>query len=305
MTGYDVSDHDMPNFLWPGRRDVSAIEDAALAALLSGQEPEDLPAGLQPAADVLAALKARPSGDELAGEMIAMAEFRQRVGVSAHARRSTRRRPALLTSLMSAKVAVAAAAVAIAVGGIATAAYAGALPATAQSFAHDWIGAPTVYSHPAGPSAGQAAKFAAPSVPAPCVAYWHAARHGTAAQKAAAYATLEQAAGGADKIAAYCRPARHQHRPHFRRYGCWTPVPNASWSPGPQPSWSPSPQPSASATPVPSPSCTQFPHPSYSPRPYKPRPPLKHRHFPPHHGKPGRPFPHPTPSAYPTPTPSA
>ncbi len=134
----------MPNFPWLGRQDASAIDDAALAAILSGPEvPEDLAAGLQPAADVLAALRARPSGDELAGEAFAMAEFRNQVGVPDRVRRTRpRRRPALLTSLMSAKIAVATAAVAITIGGVATAAYAGALPAPAQRLAHDVIGAP-------------------------------------------------------------------------------------------------------------------------------------------------------------------
>ena len=142
----------MPNFPWPGRQDASSIEDATLEAMLSGPDvPVDLAAGLQPASDVLAALRARPSGDELAGEAFAMAEFRNQVGVPVPVRRSRhRRRPALLPSLVSAKVAVAAAAVAIAVGGVATAAYAGALPAPAQRIAHDVIGAPPEHhaSHP-------------------------------------------------------------------------------------------------------------------------------------------------------------
>lgn len=144
----------MPNFPWRGQ-DASAIEDAALAAMLSGPDmPEDLAAGLQPAADVLAALRARPSGDELAGEAFAMAEFRNRAGMPDPVRRTRpRRRRALVTSLMSAKVAMAAAAVAITVGGVATAAFAGALPAPAQRLAHDVIGAPA--EHRAPHSSGQ------------------------------------------------------------------------------------------------------------------------------------------------------
>jgi hypothetical protein len=307
MTGHVVSDDDMPNFPWPGRRDASAIEDAFLAALLSGQEPQDVPAGLQPAEDVLAALKARPSGDELAGHAAAMAEFRQHVGVSAPVRSLTRRRPALLTSLMSAKVAAAAAAVAIAIGGVATAAYAGALPSGAQSFAHHWIGAPA--AHGAKPTAGMVAiHHTAPAVPAACVTYWRAKAHGTKAQQSAAYTALVKAAGGANKIATYCGLARHRHhRHHFLRRGCFAPVPNASWSPRPQPSGSPGPRPSWSPRPMPSPnpSCTPVPMPSVTSRPHHHHPVFRFgRH---HHrfGKPGFPGHKPGPAPSPMPTPTA
>jgi len=281
----------MPNFRWLGRQD--AFEDAALAALLSGPEvPEDLASGLQPVADVLAALRARPAGDELAGEALAMAEFRERVGAS-HPARATRprRRPALLTSLMSAKVAVAAAAVAITIGGVATAAYAGALPGPAQSIAHDVIGAPAGHNHSSAsrPSAHR------PDGHLLCYAYAYAKAHGTAAQQAAIYKKLVKAAGGASKVAAYCAAARRPH--HFRPYGCMQPGPHPTWSPTP----SASPSPSPSFTPLPRPTCTPMPHPSFTPRP--------HRHR--HHRRFGKHFPHPSfspkpqPSFTPGPRPSA
>jgi hypothetical protein len=316
VTGYVVSDDDMPNIPWPGRRDTSAIEDAALAALLSGHQPDDLPAGLQPAADVVAALMARPAGDELAGETLAMAEFRKRVGVSDLSRRSRRRRPAVLTSLMSAKVAVAAAAVAITLGGVATAAYAGALPASAQSIAHDWIDAPAAHkgSHPAGPASGPVATR--PAAHPLCAAYAQAAAHGTAAQKAAAFRKLAAAAGGATKIGAYCWPDHPRGHHHWRRPFCW-PTPNASWSarsqpsgsahpmptsvPNARPSWSPRPQPtpSLSCPPVPAPGRTSRPH-----RHWAPFPVSKH-HAGPHLGRPGLPISKPSrPAAGPTPSPA-
>jgi hypothetical protein len=135
----------MPYFPWPGRRDASA-EDAALAALLSGSGgPEDLSASLRPAADLLAALRAGPSGDELAGESAAMAEFRDRVGVSEPTLPARRRRPSVLSSLLSAKAAAAALAVAVVFGGVASAAYAGVLPSSAQRVAHEFIGAPAAH----------------------------------------------------------------------------------------------------------------------------------------------------------------
>jgi hypothetical protein len=309
MKGYGVSDEDMPSFPWSTRRDASAAEDTSLEALLTGPEaPDDLSAGLQPAADVLAALRARPSGDELAGEAMAMAEFRSRVGVSDPSRRPRRRRPALLTSLLSAKAAVAAAAVAIALGGVATAAYAGALPGSAQKIAHDWIGAPAQKDAHHWPAASPAQRAAF----ALCAAYAHAKADGTAAQQAAALSKLEKAAGGASKVTAYCREVRHHRFHHGHRFGCW-PMPTGSWSPGPSPTPSAAPSPTASATasPAPTPSCSPrpFPTPSFSPRPGH------HHHFPPgpfpfrHHHRhfPHHPSPHPsmTPSPFPSSTPSA
>jgi hypothetical protein len=278
VTGYGVSDDEMPNFPWPGRGAASASDDAALAALLSGtQVPEDLPAALQPAADVLAALRARPSTDEVAGLTAAMAEFRERVGVPDPSRPTRRRRPSLLTSLVSAKVAAAAAAVVVVVGGMATAAYAGALPSTAQGIAHSWIGAPGVHhshshSHSSGPGAG---------------------RSGTGSPSA---------------------PARQRRHHHFRRYGCfasaphssWKPGAHPSWSPGAHPSWSPRPRPSASGSSAPRPTCPPFPVVTHSPRLSKPRPHYGHRHFSQLPSTPRHPpFPRPVPSVSPTPTASA
>jgi hypothetical protein len=278
----------MPNFPWQGRQDTSAIEDDALAAMLSGPEvPEDMPTGLQPAADVLAALRARPSGDELAGEAFAMAEFRNRVGVPDPVRRP-RRRPALLTSFMSAKVAVATAAIAITIGGVATAAFAGALPATAQRFAHDVIGAPADHS------------------------VSHSSGHVTAAHRTASHRPIRHHfwwhACGTPKSHPTGMPGPHPS---------WTATPRPSWTPGAHPSWTPRPRPAG--TPRPHPTCTPAPYPSGTPRPHRtpgPHPPMApgkfrhHRHHYHHHGYPVHgPGPHPSgspaPQPSPTPDPSA
>jgi len=308
----------MPSFPWPGRRDAS--DDAPLAALLAGM-PTDLPAELQPAADVLAALRARPTADELAGESMALAEYRGRVGRSAPARHRHRRRAALVGSLLSARAAVAAACVAVAIGGVATAAYAGALPSRAQGIAHDWIGAPAVHK---GTNTAAATHHSAAGNPAAshhpvlaqCAAYSWAKAHGTAAQKAAAYGKLAKAVGGADKIATSCPAAEPNRMQSFRR-GC-QPVPATSWLHGPQPASSQRPQPSSSGRPRPSWSdraqqgtdpCALVPlrHLAASPPPdikYFPQLYGKHlqRHV--HVGKPGRPVGKPTPpSGLPTPTP--
>src|SRR5262249_22933655 len=98
--------------------------------------------GPQPVADVLAALMAGPDRDALAGEAAASAGVRNRVGVPVPVSRSRHRRPPLLTSLLSAGAASAAAVAALSVGGFATAAFAGALPAPAQQFANHAFGAP-------------------------------------------------------------------------------------------------------------------------------------------------------------------
>ena len=218
MSGRDVSDADMPNIPGSQRADVPELPDGALDALLTGDlVTDEACAGLQPAAALLAALTAAPHDGELAGHARVLAEFRHRGGMPVHARRSARRRPRLLTSLLTAKAAAAAAAAAIALGGVAAAAYTSTLPAPAQQFAHSVIGAPSpqpshrsgtpqatpVRTDAVGPDATGPAAFGL------CTAYAHAKAHGTASQKAMAFRNLAAAAGGAAKIAAYCAAVPH------------------------------------------------------------------------------------------------
>lgn len=192
------------------------IPDSELDALLAGDLlTKEATAGLQPVAGLLTALTAAPEGGELAGHARALAQFRRRETLPVHSHR--RRRPRLLTSLLSAKAAAAAAAAAAALGGLATAAYAGALPAPAQQFAHKTIGAPSpAPSHspaapqgtPSGPDATGPAAFGL------CTAYTHAEVHGTATQKAVAFRNLAAAAGGAANITAYCASVPHPGSSH-------------------------------------------------------------------------------------------
>jgi hypothetical protein len=170
---------------------------------------------LQPLADALAALKARPASDELAGEAAALAEFEARVGGPVPVSRSRRRRHPLLASLLSARAAAAAAVAALSLGGFATAAFAGALPAPAQQFAHHTIGAPAARdtdstgthpdatATPAGPDATGPAAFGL------CTAWAHAKKHGTHSQQGVAFRNLAAAAGGASNVAAYCAAVPH------------------------------------------------------------------------------------------------
>ena len=226
MSGWDVSDADMPNIPGPQRADVPELPDGALDALLTGDlVTDEACAGLQPAAALLAALNAAPQDGELAGHARALAEFRRRGGRPVHARRSARRRRRLLTSL-TAKAAVAAATAAAVLGGVAAAAYTGTLPAPAQQFAHGVIGAPSPQpshrpgtprpSHRPGTPQATPARTGAvgpdatgPAASGLCTAYAHAKAHGQASQKAVAFRNLAAAAGGAAKIAAYCTAVPH------------------------------------------------------------------------------------------------
>ena len=218
MSGWDVSDADMPNIPGSQRADVPELPDGALDALLTGDlVTDEACAGLQPAAALLAALNAAPQDGELAGHARALAEFRHRGGMPVHARRSARRRPRLLTSLLTAKAAAAAAAAAVALGGVAAAAYTSTLPAPAQQFAHSVIGAPSPQpSHRPGTPQATPARTGCrrpgrhrPGGSGLCTAYAHAKAHGTASQKAMAFRNLAAAAGGAAKIAAYCTAVPH------------------------------------------------------------------------------------------------
>jgi hypothetical protein len=248
----------MPNFPWPDRWSASPAEDAALAALLAGTElPADSGTGLQPSADVLAALVAPASTDELAGEAVAMAEFRHQFGSSdlSHCR-SRRRRPTLLTSLLSAKAAAVAAIAAVGVGAAATtAAFAGALPDSLQNFAHHTIGAPaanqgkapsarpTGSATPVGPNASGNAAFGL------CTAYKHATEHGTAAQKAIAFRNLVKAAGGAGNVAAFCAAVPHPGSPSPHPTG--QPSTHPTGPPSPHPTGQPSTHPTGAPSPHP------------------------------------------------------
>jgi hypothetical protein len=212
----------MPNFSWLSSQDAPEMGDASLDALPLGAEPaEGLAPGLQPLADALAALRARPGPDELAGEAEALAEFEARVGgpVAAASRSRHRRRP-LLALLLSARAAAAAAVVALSLGGFATAAFTGKLPAPAQQFAHRAFGAPPARgTQAAGTHPGVAATPAGPDATGPdatgpaafglCNAWAHARAHGTSSQHSVAFRNLAAAAGRASHVAAYCAAVPH------------------------------------------------------------------------------------------------
>jgi hypothetical protein len=258
MSGWDVSDADMPNIPGSQRADVPELPDGALDALLTGDlVTDEACAGLQPAAALLAALNAAPQDGELAGHARALAEFRHRGGMPVHARRSARRRARLLTSLTAKIAAAAAAAAAVALGGVAAAAYTSTLPAPAQQFAHSVIGAPQPGHRPGTPQPShrpgtpqatpartdaRGPDAAGPAAFGLCTAYAHAKAHGTASQKAMAFRNLAAAAGGAAKIAAYCATVPHPGSSQSSQ-----PAPDRT-HPGGRPASHPTGKPSSQAT---------------------------------------------------------
>ncbi len=247
MTGPGVSDDDMPSLRWPPRRDESARTDESLAALLAGAlPPEDAPPELRPALDVLAALRAQPGRDELLDEAAALAEFRIRAARPGPADRPRRRRSARLLPSLSAKIAAATAVIAVALGGVAAAAVVGVLPAPFQRLAHD---ASSVFRPAGGHRSKHKIRMTSGSARGPheaaaqCAAYARAQAGGSASRRARIRRELAIAAGGADRIDAYCaRPGRHPIAPARiapRHHVRCAPVPRPSWSMHPRPSWTP------------------------------------------------------------------
>lgn len=134
----------MPSFPPPRDRDVPPIGDASLSALLAGDGPRPgSPHELYWLAEALAGLTGEPAGDELAGEAETMAAFRGQFGAAGapHWARPRSRRPRRVPTIT-------AIAVVLGLGGAATAAYAGVLPAAEQRIAHDLIGAPEPATQP-------------------------------------------------------------------------------------------------------------------------------------------------------------
>jgi hypothetical protein len=210
----------MPNLWWLSSQDAPGMTDASLAALLAGTEPAGgVAPGLAPLADALASLTATAASDELTGEAAALAEFCRRAGAPAPVHRSHHRRHRLLTSLLPTRAAAAAAAAALGLGGFATAAFAGALPAPAQQFAHHTFGAPaTGAGQPTGTHPSPATTPAGPDATGPaasglCTAWAHAKTHGTPSQQTAAFRNLAAAAGGASNITTYCTAIPHPGPP--------------------------------------------------------------------------------------------
>lgn len=191
--------------------------DDHLEAILSGQPlPENADAELHGVNELLTALRAAPVDPvERPGQARALDAYRETFATSdpSHPRR---RRPAMLSTLLGAKVGAALAAGVVSFSGVAAAAYTGVLPDAAQDFAHTTFNAPAAADHskaaehvktaettkdtPVGPDA-TADGHAAFGL---CTAWTHAKDSGKAAEKSIAFRNLATAAGGTDGIAEYC-----------------------------------------------------------------------------------------------------
>lgn len=221
MTGGDGLHDDMrhlpprPDF----RSDPLALDEGTAERLLAGGlDPADAPPAYMRAAMVLEAVAAPPSSEELADEAAAVAWLAAVARSSPH--RAARRRPPVLTKFIGAKLAAAAVVAAVSLAGVAGAT--GTLPAPAQRVAHKMLGAagvPAPDDHapathgsnsgdhsPTGPDATGAAKDGL------CRA-WQSGQGGENGGKAdsTAFKALAAAAGGSDRIAAFCKDSLEGH----------------------------------------------------------------------------------------------
>src|SRR5882757_3667692 len=190
-----------------------SLDDVTAERLLRGQRPKSgAPAGEQALSDLLAAASAPPSARELSGEARAVAAFtasRPATTGPRHARHVIRRRRSAMRPRVSHGVAAAAALGALTLGGVAAAAYTGSLPSSIQRVQL-------------------------------CTAYVSARMRGDQQEADKAMRRLENAAGGPDKVFAYCAsvwasPGPGNYDPHDSAYPNPWPTRTAPASPDGRP----------------------------------------------------------------------
>jgi hypothetical protein len=223
MTGDDGL-YDEMRHLPPGpdhfRSDPLALDEGTAERLLAGSlDPADAPPAYRRVAAVLAAVSAEPGPEELAGEARAvrsLAKVARSVPNGAPSRRSP-----VLSKFLTLKAATAAAIASMVLAGVAGAAT-GNLPDTAQRVAHR-LGAPDAHSsattHDANSHASEAASTRGTGAQGPtgpdatgpakqglCQA-WQSGEGGENGKKgdSTAFKALAAAAGGADKVADFCK----------------------------------------------------------------------------------------------------
>ena len=255
MSGRGASSGEMPGFQ-PPDRPGRELSEPHLDALLDGRFiPPDAPEELRVVAEMLAELADPAEPGELAGEAPARMAFARRAA-PAGASPGTRRRSSWLPTVAAGLAAVLVAA-SVGLGTVAAAGYAGMLPGPMQALAHRAIGAP-----PARPAPDT--RRAASGL---CHTYEHALSYGPADAEAAAFQKLEQAAGGAGKIDAYCAvavPAGIAPPPRTVTRPAKPTTPRPSKPPAtPVPTSTPVPTPAA----VPTPTSTPAPAPGPAPAP--------------------------------------
>ena len=220
----------MTNFLRSIQGDRPHQGDGHLEAMLSGQPlSENADPELRGVSELLATLCAAPIDRvELRGQNQALDVFRETFA-GFHPTRQPRRRLTMLSSPLGARLGAALAVGAVSFGAVGAAAYTGSLPAGVQQLAHTTIGAPapdqgdateqgkpvdkksaddnkatdTTTNTAVGPDATGHAAFGL------CTAWAHVQTQGQVADKSVAFRNLATAAGGADKITAYCAKVPH------------------------------------------------------------------------------------------------
>jgi hypothetical protein len=124
------------------RRKGDSAEPPQLEELLgAGAAAAAVSAEWRPVSELLRAASGPAAASELEGEGAMVAAFR-RAQIGVPARRRVTRRPRMLATVLSGKIAAAVACAAIGVTGATGAAFAGVLPNPIQNFAHATIGAP-------------------------------------------------------------------------------------------------------------------------------------------------------------------
>ena len=238
----------------PGDR--SHQGDGHLEAMLSGKPiSENANAELLGVNELLTALRAAPVDPvERPGQARALDAYRETFARS-HLSPQRRRRPAMLSTLLGAKLGAALAAGAVSFGGVAAAAYTGSLPAGLQDLANTTVGAPAANhgksadhkpadgtkKNGVGPDAKGEAAFGL------CNAWTHHQAHGKAANNSVAFRNLATAAGGETKIAAYCAKI-----PHPTGTDTDEPKDHPTDEPKDHPTGKPSTHPTGKPTPLPS-----------------------------------------------------
>ncbi len=231
MSPGDGSPAEMRRLLNRLRDDSLVLDDDSADRLLAGRmDPADAPPGYAEAAAVMAAATAPARPDELDGVESVLDAFR----AAQRARPVSPRRPHMLVRLLTVKAVAAAFTGALLIGGVAAAAT-GSLPDPAQRVAH-MVGAPAAQTD--GKDAGDTtsstgtdskgsgadhAKSGSQGTPTGpdltkidktglCTAYL-AGNGGTNGGKydAVAFEALERAAGGADKVAEFCKDVTASH----------------------------------------------------------------------------------------------
>ena len=172
-----------------------------LERLLDGRlDPAEAPAGYRDLARLLAAATAPPTPEELVGEQRVLAQFR--AVVRSRPPTLVPRRAPMPSKLLTIKAAAAALVAVLSIGGVAAAT--GLLPGQAEQAAEQ-AASITGASPPAGHDLGKAAVADLEKATQGLCQAWQAGKGDSGSQAdAPAFQALTAAAGGTNKIAAYC-----------------------------------------------------------------------------------------------------